>query len=111
MRTIELSAAAWETQDDFVHALKVAIGAPDWHGSNCVAFRDSMIGGRINKLIPPYVIKVVNAERLSHELIDLITIFSMELDRGRAQRRFRTGEDVPVALEFDRVAALGCPLR
>ena len=109
MRTIEIDAAAWETQQDFIEALKVAIGAPDWHGSNFIAFGNSMIGGGINALKPPYVIRVVNADHLPREVIDVISIFSVELDRARSRRRFRTDEDVPVALEFDRVAALGTP--
>jgi|SRR5581483_4433194 len=109
MRTIEIDAAAWETQQDFIDALKAAIGAPDWHGSNFIAFGDSMIGGGINALKPPYVIKVVKAGHLPREVIDIISIFSMELDRARSRRRFRTGEDVSVALEFDRAAALGAP--
>jgi hypothetical protein len=109
MRTIELDASAWEIQQDFIDALKAAIGAPDWHGSNFIAFGDSMIGGGINALKPPYVIKVVNADHLSREVIDLVSIFSMELDRARSTKRFRTGDDVPVSFEFDRAAALGAP--
>jgi hypothetical protein len=109
MRTVELDAATWQTQQDFIRALKAAIGAPDWHGSNFIAFSDSMIGGGINTLKPPYVIKVVNVDRLPRDVVDVISIFSVELDRARSRRRFRTDEDVPVALEFDRVAALGTP--
>ena len=43
MRVIELHADTWDTALDFVTALKIATGAPDWHGSSSDAFADSMI--------------------------------------------------------------------
>ncbi|KJC44373.1 MULTISPECIES: barstar family protein [unclassified Bradyrhizobium] len=98
MRTIELDASNWRTPPDFVSALKAALGAPEWHGSNVVAFVDSMVAGGINALKPPYVIKVVNATKLAPEVIDLIRAVSSAVERTRVRRLARTGEDVAVSL-------------
>jgi hypothetical protein len=58
---------------DFVTALKVAIGAPDWHGSSPDAFVDSMIWhDEINALKAPYTIKIMGADKASYEAQDAI---------------------------------------
>lgn len=63
--TLELDASSWKTAQDFRLALKTAIGAPEWHGDIVGAFLDSMFGGGVNALQPPYVIKVVNTAGLA----------------------------------------------
>ena len=98
MRTIELDASNWRTPLDFVSALKAALGAPEWHGSNVAAFVDSMVAGGINALKPPYVIRVVNATKLAPEVMDLIRAVSSAVERTRLPRFARTGEDVAVSL-------------
>ncbi|OAF00815.1 hypothetical protein AYJ54_30195 [Bradyrhizobium centrolobii] len=98
MRTIELDATGWKTPFDFISALKATLGAPEWHGSNVVAFVDSMVAGGINALKPPYVIKVVNAAELAPEVIDLIRAISSAVESTRLRRLARTGEDVAVSL-------------
>ena len=100
MRTIELDASRWRTPPDFVSALKVVLGAPDWHGPNSVAFVDSMIARGINALKPPYVIKVVNTADLAPEVMELVRDVSSFVEETRVRRLARTGEDVAVSLEI-----------
>ena len=100
MRAIELDASGWHTVNDFINALKAAIGAPEWHGSNVAAFIDSMIAGGVNALEPPYVIKLVNSGNLKHEVVAFIRDLASAIEETRARRLARTGEDVAVSLEF-----------
>lgn len=37
-----------------------AVEAPSWHGRNFNALRDSIAGGRINKIEVPYVVRLKN---------------------------------------------------
>jgi len=100
MHTIELDARGWKAPDDFRSALKSAIGAPTWHGDIVGAFLDSIFGGGMNALKPPYVITVVNTANLAPELKDLIHDFSSAIEDTRTRRFARTGEDVAVSLEI-----------
>ena len=100
MRVIELNARDWQTPVDFTNALKVALRAPEWHGSNVAAFIDSMIAGGINTLEPPYVIKVVNSGNLTHEVAAFIRDLASAIEETRARRLARTGEDVAVSFDF-----------
>ena len=61
MKIIALDAQGWRTQDDFYDALLPAIGAPEWHGRNLDALWDSIVGGDINSVSPPFVVRVMNA--------------------------------------------------
>ena len=79
--TIELDAGSWKTTSDFRSALKDTIGAPEWHGGSAAAFLDSIFGGGMNALEPPYLIRVVNTAQLAPELEELIR------DIGRRQCR------------------------
>jgi hypothetical protein len=64
MRIVVLQADNWDTAMDFVTVLKVATGAPDWHGSSSDAFVDSMIWhDEINALKAPYTIKIMGADK------------------------------------------------
>ncbi|NPV23166.1 barstar family protein [Bradyrhizobium aeschynomenes] len=98
MQEIELDARNWRTPDDFRSALKSAIGAPIWHGDSLGAFLDSIFGGGLNTLKPPYIIKVVNTAGQSTELKALIQDLSSAIDDTRTRRLARTGEDVVVGL-------------
>lgn len=79
MREIVLDAKNWNTADDFYDALFESVGAPNWHGRNFNAVRDSIAIGRINKIEVPYILKVVNfgstgvgARRIVGDFVDLI---------------------------------------
>jgi len=100
MRTIELDASHWKDLLDFVAALKVALGSPDWHGTRAAAFIDSMVAGGINALQPPYVIKVVNTANLEPEAMKFIQDLSSWVEDARVRRLARTGEDVAVSLRI-----------
>jgi len=60
MREIILDAQNWATSDDLYDAFLNAVGAPSWHGHNFNALRDSICGGRINKIEVPYLVKIKN---------------------------------------------------
>ncbi|MBR0957189.1 barstar family protein [Bradyrhizobium japonicum] len=100
MQTIQLDASSWTTANDFRSALKTAIGAPEWHGDGVGAFLDSIFGGGMNVLKPPYIIKVVNTAHLAPELKELICDLSAAMEGTRMRRLARTGEDVSASLEI-----------
>jgi hypothetical protein len=100
MQIIVLDASSWKTPVDFVAALKAALGAPEWHGSNVVAFVDSMVAGGINVLKPPYVIAIVNTADLVPEVMELIRAVSSAVEETCIRRLARTGEDVAVSLRI-----------
>lgn len=58
MHQIELDATTWKSKDDFYDAVLSALGAPDWHGRNFDALRDSIVTGDINEVEPPFAITV-----------------------------------------------------
>jgi hypothetical protein len=101
MNTIELDARSWKTPHDFRSALKAAIGAPEWHGDIVGAFLDSIFGGGMNALKPPYVIRVMNTGDLAPEIKELIYDFSSAIKEARARRHSRIGEDIAVSLEIE----------
>jgi hypothetical protein len=101
MHEIELDASSWKTAQDFRLALKTAIGAPEWHGDIVGAFLDSIFGGGMNALKPPYVIKVVNTANLAPEMREMVHDFSSAIARTRARRLARIGEDVAVRLDIE----------
>ncbi|MDX3969847.1 MAG: hypothetical protein QHD01_25075 [Bradyrhizobium sp.] len=97
---IELDAGSWKTASDFRSALKAAIGAPEWHGDIAAAFLDSIFGGGINALKPPYVIRVMNTAQLAPELKKMIRDLSSAMEEVRVRRLARTGENVAASLEI-----------
>ncbi len=59
MKTIALDASTWTTPVDFYEALRVVVGAPEWHGLGPDAFLDSMNWhDEINAQKSPYTLKV-----------------------------------------------------
>lgn len=68
IKAIALCANAWRTPEDFYRALLPGLGAPDWHGHNLDALHDSLSGGRINRLAPPFHVRVAGTEALSDEM-------------------------------------------
>jgi RNAse (barnase) inhibitor barstar len=79
MKEVVLDATRWSTKDDIYDAFFRAVGAPEWHGRNLDALRDSIAGGSINQLEVPYRLVVRNynriagdAKRMADDFIDLI---------------------------------------
>lgn len=56
--------------DDFYSQLFPKLEAPDWHGRNLNALRDSLVSGGINKVEPPFCVINLNVEPLNGELKD-----------------------------------------
>jgi RNAse (barnase) inhibitor barstar len=79
MRELTLDGALWETCDDLYDSFFRAVGAPDWHGRNFNALRDSIEGGDINEVEVPYRLIIKNydkiaaeAKKMADDFIDLI---------------------------------------
>ncbi len=72
MREIVLAATDGKTPLDFYAALLPAIGAPSWHGKSIAAINDSMIGGGINALKPPYDVKVHNMGGVPADVAEVV---------------------------------------
>ncbi len=100
LHTMDFDPGSWRTAQDFRLALKTAIGAPEWHGDIVGAFLDSIFGGDMNALKPPYVIRVVNTAGLVPEVKEMVRDFSSAIAETRARRLARIGEDVVVRLEI-----------
>lgn len=60
MREIVMDGKNWIAPDDVYDSFFRAVGAPQWHGRNFNALRDSIVGGHVNKIEGPYVIKIRN---------------------------------------------------
>ena len=60
MRELILDAAKWRSEDDVYDAFFRAVGAPDWHGRNFNALRDSIQRGHINEIEVPYRLIIRN---------------------------------------------------
>jgi RNAse (barnase) inhibitor barstar len=79
MRQIVIDGEGWVTSDDFYDSFFRAVGAPDWHGRNFNALRDSICAGQINSVEVPYVITITHyagmgleGKRIADLFIDLI---------------------------------------
>jgi RNAse (barnase) inhibitor barstar len=99
MHDIELDATNWTTLDDFYKALLSKIGAPKFHGRNINALVDSMIWGGINKVEPPYTIRIRGVAQLPKGVRDHVELARSTLQKGRAEFRGRKGHDVQVQFE------------
>jgi RNAse (barnase) inhibitor barstar len=59
---LSIDASKWQSANDVFGALLVALGAPHWHGRNLDALNDSLRGGDLNAINPPFTIKVTHLE-------------------------------------------------
>lgn len=64
MREIILDATGWTRAEDFYAVYLPAVGAPDWHGHNLDALWDSLRGGYINQVNPPFRVHIIGAADL-----------------------------------------------
>ena len=51
---LDVDASSWRTEDDVYESLFAALGAPQWHGRNFDALRDSIVTGNINAIEAPF---------------------------------------------------------
>jgi RNAse (barnase) inhibitor barstar len=68
MKELFMDAAAWKSSDDLYLSFFNAVQAPEWHGKNLNAIRDSIGGGQINKIEVPYRLVFKNYDTLSSDL-------------------------------------------
>ena len=73
---MNLEGMGWRTPDDFYDAFLKAVGAPEWHGRNFNALRDSIAGGHINAVELPYRIHVFGFDRMAPEAGQIVKDFS-----------------------------------
>jgi len=64
MKELTLDRAGWSTKDDVYSAFFHVVGAPEWHGRNFDALRDSILGGSINRVEVPYPLVIRNYDRI-----------------------------------------------
>lgn len=79
MRELVIDAKNWIEPDDVYDLFFRAVGAPQWHGRNLNALRESITQGGINAVQVPYLIRVKNYSALgdgarlaARDFIDLI---------------------------------------
>jgi RNAse (barnase) inhibitor barstar len=99
MNIITLDGSQWRSYEDFYRALFAALGAPDWHGDNVNALVDSMIWGGINKLEPPYTVRVTGVQSMPNEARNEVELARQALSAGRQDFRNRKGRDIEVSFE------------
>lgn len=87
MREVFVDASGWLSGDDFMDGLLTALRAPEWHGRNWNALRDSIIVGDINEVEPPYRLCLIGDSSPPAELRqwirDLVEMVQEARDRGR----------------------------
>jgi hypothetical protein len=73
MRVIDLDATAWSSVGDVIDAILAKLDAPDWHGRNVNALLDSIVGGSINGVEPPYILRFQGLAERPHEVQVLVS--------------------------------------
>jgi RNAse (barnase) inhibitor barstar len=85
MKIIRLNASKWSSTDDFYDALLKELGSPGWHGHNLDALWDSIAGGSINQVEPPFSVIVEHANPLSEEMAALFQGVSKVFTDARSE--------------------------
>lgn len=75
MREIVISAGDWQVPDDFYAAVLRALDAPAWHGHNLDALWDSITGGGINGVNPPFQLRIEDLGRTPQSCRDMVEKF------------------------------------
>jgi RNAse (barnase) inhibitor barstar len=75
IKAVLLDGTDWRTKDDFYNAFFTAVGAPDWHGKNFNALRDSIVAGQINQINLPYTIRIEGLDEMSAAIRTLVEDF------------------------------------
>jgi len=94
MKELVLDGAGWTTKDDVYDAFFAAVGAPEWHGRDSDALRDSISTGSINEVEVPYRLVVKNYDRIGPSARGMADDF-IDLIRELA------GEGCPVEIRAD----------
>lgn len=67
MRQIVLAGDTWTQPGDVYAALLSSLQAPAWHGRNLNALWDSIVGGGINEINPPFLILVTGTKSVPED--------------------------------------------
>ena len=102
MREINLDASSWTTVLDLYAALLPALGAPEWHSASIAAIADSMIGGEINEVKPPYIVKTHDSAGRPASVVEHVECAAGAIIRARADILARHDETVEACLEIVR---------
>lgn len=94
MKVIMLDASVWRSQEDFYSALLPEIGAPAWHGRNLDALFDSIGGGEINALEPPFRVVVKGADKQPEAMRNFLS----KVEQVFADARAETHNDIEFQL-------------
>ncbi|MEQ9258224.1 MAG: barstar family protein [Roseovarius sp.] len=86
MKRIYIDVSEFRTTDTFYRALLSELGAPDWHGHNLDALWDSITGGDINEITPPYHVEVSGSQRVPTELSTLLNRVKSLFEEAKADR-------------------------
>jgi RNAse (barnase) inhibitor barstar len=90
---IRLDARGWTDAESFYDAFLAAVDAPSWHGHSLDALSDSLIGGGINGIEPPFAIEILCPARPVPALTALFDALVEVVDDARALNR-------PIELSF-----------
>ena len=93
-RTIKLDATGWKTPVDFYDAILAALEAPHWHGKNANALRDSMWGGDINGIEPPYRIWITGTAKLPGDVAREVEYMVTDINKVQ-------GKDADILFQID----------
>jgi RNAse (barnase) inhibitor barstar len=85
MQQITLSGEHWTTPYDFYHDLLRSLGAPNWHGHNLDALWDSITGGDINQVNPPFRVTISGIDVMSPNCKILVGRFAAMVSDARAK--------------------------
>lgn len=85
MKEIILDGTSWNTRDDFYNAFFKAVGAPNWHGRNFNALRDSITAGQINEIELPYAIHIYGVDKMPVEVKQLVNDFCSLVKEFRSE--------------------------
>lgn len=78
MPEISLDGSRWRTREDFYKDLLPALDAPAWHGHNLDALNDTIAGGDVNGVNPPFAVRIGGRGALPPDLHAYVESF-MEL--------------------------------
>lgn len=91
--SIRLDARGWTDVESFYGAFLAAVDAPVWHGHSLDALADSLIGGGINGIEPPFAVEILCPARPAPALAALFDALVGIVDNARALNR-------PIDLRF-----------
>ena len=86
MKRIYIDVSGCRTTETFYRMLLSELGAPDWHGHNLDALWDSITGGHINEIAPPYHVEVSGSQRVPMELATLLNRVQSLFEEAKTER-------------------------